>query len=162
MSYVFWRGPSQLFQMNQIPCPQQRQMGCAFPTARSSFLASQQARQCQKHGLCGVKRAVVAVHRQYLLTSQLCRPPLGLSESLTVPILVLQDSFLLLPKGIWILADVRCRTSDVRHRIIPMLHTMSYVVHVRHRTGTMQYVVHVHCRRTTSYIDVVRQARMTS
>jgi hypothetical protein len=40
-------GPSQLFQRNQIPCPPQRQMGCAFPTARSSFLASQQARQCQ-------------------------------------------------------------------------------------------------------------------
>jgi hypothetical protein len=38
---------------------------------------------------------------------------------------------------IWILADVRCRTSDVRHRIIPMLHTMSYVMHVRHRTPTM-------------------------
>ena len=54
MSYVFWMGPSQLFERNQIPCPQQRQMGCAFPTARSSFVASQQARQCQKHCLCGV------------------------------------------------------------------------------------------------------------
>jgi hypothetical protein len=54
MSYVFWWGLSQLFQRNQIPCPQQRQMGCAFPTARSSFLALQQARQCQKHCLCGV------------------------------------------------------------------------------------------------------------
>ena len=56
MSYVFWRGPSQLFQRNQIPCPQQKQMGCACPTAslRSSFLASQQARQCHKHSLCCV------------------------------------------------------------------------------------------------------------
>ncbi len=36
------------------PCPQHRQMSGAFPTARTSFLASQQARQCQKHGLCGV------------------------------------------------------------------------------------------------------------
>ena len=54
MSYVFWMGQSQLFEMNQNPFPQQRQMGCAFLTARSSFVASQQARQCQKHGLCGV------------------------------------------------------------------------------------------------------------
>ncbi len=54
MSYVFWRGQSQLFERNQIPCPQQRQMGCAFPTARSSFVASQQAKQCQKHCLCVV------------------------------------------------------------------------------------------------------------
>jgi hypothetical protein len=38
-SYVFWMGPSQLFEMNQNPFPQQRQMGCAFPTARSSFVA---------------------------------------------------------------------------------------------------------------------------
>ncbi len=30
----------------------------------------------------------------------MCRPPLGLSESLTVPILVPQDSFSLLPKGL--------------------------------------------------------------
>ena len=43
-------------------------------------------------------------------------------------------------QAIWILADVRCRTSDVRHRIIPMLHTMSYVMHVRHRTPMMSYV----------------------
>ncbi len=104
MSYVFWRGPSRLFQKNQIPCPQQRQMGCAFPIASASFLASQQGRQCQKHCLCGVlapqKRALVAVHRHCLRTSQLCRPPLGLSESLTVPILELQDSFSLLPKGL--------------------------------------------------------------
>jgi hypothetical protein len=42
--------------------------------------------------------AVVAVHRHRLLTSQLCRPPLGLSESFTAPILVLQDSFSLPPK----------------------------------------------------------------
>ncbi len=103
MSYVFWRGLSQLFQRNQIPCPQQRQMGCALPTAKSSFLASQQARQCQKHSLCGVlapyKRAVVAVHRHCLRTSQLCRLPLGLSVSLTVPILEPQHSFSLLPKA---------------------------------------------------------------
>jgi hypothetical protein len=44
--------------------------------------------------------AVVAVHRHHLLTSQLYRPPLGLSESFTVPILVLQDSFSLPPKGL--------------------------------------------------------------
>ncbi len=54
MSYVFWRGQSQLFEMNQNPFPQQRQIGCAFPTARSSFVALQQARQCRKHSLCGV------------------------------------------------------------------------------------------------------------
>ena len=41
---------------------------------------------------------------------------------------------------IWILADVRCRTSEVRHRIIPMLHTMSYVRYVRHRN--------IRCRST--------------
>jgi hypothetical protein len=35
-----------------------------------------------------------------VLTSQLCRPPLGLAESLTVPILVPQDSFSSLPKGL--------------------------------------------------------------
>ena len=56
------------------------------------------------NGLClsysKVFRAVVAVHRHCLLTSQLCRPPLGLSESLTVPILEQQDSFSLLPKGL--------------------------------------------------------------
>ncbi len=40
------------------------------------------------------------VHRHCLRTSQLCRPPLGLSESLTVPILEQQDSFSLLPKGL--------------------------------------------------------------
>ena len=45
-------------------------------------------------------RSVVAVHRHCLRTSQLCRPPLGLSESLTVPILVPQDSYSLLPKGL--------------------------------------------------------------
>ena len=44
--------------------------------------------------------AVVAVHRHDLLTNQLCRPPLGLSESLTVPILVLQDSFSMPSKGL--------------------------------------------------------------
>jgi hypothetical protein len=97
-------GLSQLFQRNQIPCPQQRQMGCAFPTTRSSFLASQQARQCQKHCFCGVlapsKRAMVVFYRHCLQTSQLCRPPLGLSESLAVPILEPQDSFSLLPKGL--------------------------------------------------------------
>ncbi len=43
---------------------------------------------------------MVAVHRHRLLTSYLCRPPLGLSESLTEPILEPQDSFLLLPKGL--------------------------------------------------------------
>ncbi len=43
---------------------------------------------------------MVAVHRHYLETSQLCRPPLGLSESLTVPILVQQNSSSLLPKGL--------------------------------------------------------------
>jgi hypothetical protein len=79
-------------------------MSCAFPTARGSFLASQQARKCQKHGLCGVLAplimAVVAVHRHRLLTSQLCIPPLGLSESFTVPILVLQDSFSLPTTGL--------------------------------------------------------------
>ena len=42
--------------------------------------------------------------------------------------------------SIWILANVRCRTSDVRHRIIPMLHTMSYVRYVRHRN--------IRCRST--------------
>ena len=44
--------------------------------------------------------AVVAVHRHRLLTSQLCRPPMGLSASFTAPILVLQDSFSLPPKGL--------------------------------------------------------------
>jgi hypothetical protein len=44
--------------------------------------------------------AVVAVHRHCLQTSQLCRQPLGLSESLTVPILEQQDSFSLPPKGL--------------------------------------------------------------
>ena len=43
---------------------------------------------------------MVAVHRHSLLTSQVCRPPLGLSESFTAPILVLQDSFSLPPKGL--------------------------------------------------------------
>ena len=43
--------------------------------------------------------AVVEVHRHCLLTSQLCRPPLGLSESLSVPILVLQYSFQCHPRG---------------------------------------------------------------
>ncbi len=43
---------------------------------------------------------VVVVHRHRLLTSQVCRPPLGLSESFTAPILVLQDSFSLPPKGL--------------------------------------------------------------
>ena len=43
--------------------------------------------------------ALAAVHRHGLLTNQLCRPPLGLSESLTVPILVLQDSFRCHPRG---------------------------------------------------------------
>jgi hypothetical protein len=60
---------------------------------------------------------------------------------------------------IWILADVRCRTSDVRHRIIPMLHTMSYVVHVRHRTTsyrTMSYVEHVRHRISMSYVPNIR------
>ena len=47
-----------------------------------------------------LKTALVAVHRHRLLTSQLCRPPLGLSESFTAPILVLQDSFSLPPKGL--------------------------------------------------------------
>ena len=59
---------------------------------------------------------------------------------------------------IWILANVRCRTSDVRHRIIPMLHTMSYVRHVRpwHSTHTMSYVVHVRHRISMSYVRHVR------
>jgi hypothetical protein len=78
-------------------------MSCAILTARASFLASQQARQCQKHGLCGVlapqKTAVVAVHRHRLLTSQVCRPPLGMSESFTAPILGLQDNFRCHPRG---------------------------------------------------------------
>ncbi len=59
---------------------------------------------------------------------------------------------------IWILADVLCRTSDVRHSIIPtrMLHTMSYVVHVRHRTRTMSYIVHVRHSISMSYVRHVR------
>ncbi len=39
--------------------------------------------------------------------------------------------------------------------IILMLHTMSYVVHVRHRTRTMSYVVHVRCRTSYTYYDIV-------
>ena len=57
---------------------------------------------------------------------------------------------------IWILADVRCRTSDVRHRIIPMLHTMSYVWHVRHRTHTTSYLMHVRHRKSMSYVWHIR------
>ena len=57
---------------------------------------------------------------------------------------------------IWILANVRCRTSDVRHRIIPMLHTMSYVMHVRHRIPTMSYVPDVRHRISMSYVRHVR------
>ena len=60
------------------------------------------------------------------------------------------------PDNIWILANLRCRTSDVRHRIIPTRHTMSYVHHVRHRTCTMSYVVHVRHRMTMSYVMHVR------
>ena len=56
-----------------------------------------------------------------------------------------------------ILADVLCRTSDVRHRIIPMLHTMSYVMHVRHHTRTMSYVEHVRHRILMSYVRHVRR-----
>jgi hypothetical protein len=58
--------------------------------------------------------------------------------------------------SIWILADVRCRTSDVRHRIIPMLHTMSYVWHVRHRTRTTSYVMHVRHRISMLYVWHIR------
>jgi hypothetical protein len=63
---------------------------------------------------------------------------------------------------IWILADVRCRTSDVRHRIIPKLHTMPYVVHVRHRTRTMSYVEHVQHRISMSYVRHVRHRNTMS
>jgi hypothetical protein len=44
--------------------------------------------------------AVVAVHMHCRLTSLLCRPPFGLSESLIVPIRVEQDNFSLLFKGL--------------------------------------------------------------
>jgi hypothetical protein len=37
-----------------------------------------------------------------------------------------------------------------------MLHTMSYVMHVRHRTRTMSYVVHVQHRISMSYVRHVR------
>jgi hypothetical protein len=57
---------------------------------------------------------------------------------------------------IWILSDVRCRASDVRHRTIPMLHTMLYVVHVRYRTHNMSYVEHVRHRISMSYVRHVR------
>ena len=67
-----------------------------FSLATSKTVSETRSLWCS----CTLKRAVVAVHRYCLLTSQLCRPPLGLSESLTVPILVLQDSFSLLPKGL--------------------------------------------------------------
>jgi hypothetical protein len=59
-------------------------------------------------------------------------------------------------KFIWILANVRCRASDVRHRIIPMLYTMSYVMHVRHHTPTMSYVPDVRHRISMSYVRHVR------
>ena len=39
------------------------------------------------------------VHRHRLLTSQACRPPLGMSDSFTAPILVLQDNFRCHPRG---------------------------------------------------------------
>jgi hypothetical protein len=61
---------------------------------------------------------------------------------------------------IWILADVRCRTSDVRR-------TTSYNTDVAHdvvrqaRTTSYPYDV-VRGALMTSYIDVVRQARTTS
>ncbi len=46
-----------------------------------------------------LKTALVAVHRHRLLTSQVCRPPLCMSESFTAPILVLQDNFRCHPRG---------------------------------------------------------------
>ena len=67
-----------------------------FSLATSKTVSETRSLWCSRT----LKRAVVAVHRHYLLTSQLCRPPLGLSESLTVPILEPQDSFSLLPKGL--------------------------------------------------------------
>jgi hypothetical protein len=46
-----------------------------------------------------LKTALVAVHRHRLLTSQVCRLPLCMSESFTAPILVLQDNFRCHPRG---------------------------------------------------------------
>ncbi len=39
------------------------------------------------------------VHRHRLLTSQVCRQPLGMSDSFTAPILVLQGNFRCHPRG---------------------------------------------------------------
>ncbi len=77
---------------------------------------------------------------------------------------------------IWILADVRWRTSDVRHLIIlddtDVAHDgvrgarMSYVIHVRHRIS-MSYVRHerdrnIRCRTCTRYRRSDRLWRTTS
>jgi hypothetical protein len=63
---------------------------------------------------------VVAVHRHCLWTSQLCRPLLGLSESLTVPILEPQDNFSLLPKpGPKGLEEGCCTCNDCTYPLKP-------------------------------------------
>ncbi len=57
-----------------------------------------------------------------------------------------------------ILADVLCRTSDVRHRIIPMLHMMSYVPGTRCRTSGTYDIIPVRHRMWCTY-DIVYQCR---
>ena len=54
--------------------------------------------------------------------------------------------------NIWILANLRCRTSDVQHCNILMLRTTLYVGHVRHCTPTTSYVPRYDVVRTISYV----------
>lgn len=61
-----------------------------------------------------------------------------------------------LARFIWILADVRHRTSNVRYRIIPILTYDIVCLDVRHRSRTTSYVPYVRYRMTMSYVGYVR------
>jgi hypothetical protein len=69
---------------------------CKFILYMTSYVSYMTYNVVCQHTISYARRTMLCV----LLTSQLCRPPLGLSESLTVPILEPQDSFSLLPKGL--------------------------------------------------------------
>ncbi len=117
------------------------------------------------------------VHRHRLLTSQVCRPPLGMSDCFTAPILVLQDNYRCHPRG-WRRGCCTCygctyplkpgvgvvkkelswnrSCLNVRKNIRYRMVAMSYVL--RHRVlrcrTCLTYDIDIRCRTSGTY-DIV-------